>query len=262
MDSLAVRLLLKLSRPQRESDYAEGVRSWSMTDALRNLEDFIPNYSTIISGKRVLDFGCGSGHQTVALAKSGAAFVTGVDIVPALIADARGLAHTQGVDSMTCFIDASTTPLDDLDGQFDVIVSQDSMEHFLDPAAILTQWRRLLRPDGVVLVTFGPPWLAPYGAHMHFFTKVPWVHLLFSERVVLAARSKFRNDGARHYADVEGGLGKLTIFRFDSLVHAAGFRSETPLLTPVKGMRTLTKIPLLREFFTNNVATILRRADQ
>lgn len=259
MESLAVRMLLKLSRTQDGNDYAAGVRSWSMADALRNLQDFIPSYEAIIAGKRVLDFGCGSGHQTVALARAGAAFVVGVDIVPSLIDAATELAREQGVDGKTRFIDVSSSPISDEDGQFDVIVSQDSMEHFLDPRSVLLEWQRLLQPDGVVLVTFGPPWLAPYGAHMHFFTRVPWVHLLFSERSVLAARSRYRNDGARKYADVEGGLGKLTISRFNRLVRSAGFRSETLLLTPVKGMRPLTEVPLLREFFTNNVATVLRR---
>lgn len=257
MESFAVRVLLKLSRAPSETDYAAGVRNWSMTDALRNLQDFIPSYETIIAGKRVLDFGCGSGHQTVALAKAGAASVTGVDIIPGLIADARRLAREQGVEATTRFVDASSTPLGD-DEKFDVIVSQDSMEHFLDAEAVLREWRRLLRPDGAVLVTFGPPWLAPYGAHMHFFTRLPWVHLLFPERTVLTARSRFRDDGAHRYEDVEGGLGKLTIFRFNRLVRVTGFQSETVLLTPVKGMRPLTKLPLVREFFTNNVATVLR----
>ena len=60
--------------------------------------------------------------------------------------------------------------------------------HFGDPAGVLDLMRGLVNVQGRLMITFGPPWLAPYGAHMHFFTKLPWVHLLFSEQTVLRVR--------------------------------------------------------------------------
>ena len=41
---------------------------------------------------------------------------------------------------------------------------------------------------------------------MDGITKLPWVNLLFPERVVLAVRSRYRTDGATRYEDCGGGL--------------------------------------------------------
>ena len=82
-------------------------------------------------------------------------------------------------------------------GGFDIVLSHNSMEHFGDPARILDVMKSALKPDGRLYITFGPPWYAPYGSHMHFFTRVPWVNLLFSERTVMAVRARYRNDADR-----------------------------------------------------------------
>lgn len=39
-----------------------------------------------------------------------------------------------------------------------------------------------------LLITFGCPWLSPYGSHMHFFTKMPWINVFFSETTVMRVR--------------------------------------------------------------------------
>ncbi len=53
--------------------------------------------------------------------------------------------------------------------EFDVVISQNSMEHFGNPEDIIEKMFSLTRPNGRTLITFGPPWFAPYGSHMHFF---------------------------------------------------------------------------------------------
>lgn len=256
MTQFGVRLLSAMSRSSDATDYEEGAREWDVAGALAILRNEFSGFDDLIRGKQVLDFGCGSGHQSVAMAKAGAAHVLGVDMVPSLLAKARRLATVCGVSDRVEF----ETGIERSSGRmFDVIVSQDSMEHFTDAPGVLAFWESLLRPGGVALVTFGPPWFAPFGAHMHFFTRVPWVQLLFSEGTVMAVRSKFRNDGAKRYEDVEGGLGKLTVRRFEQLAKRTGFERTSFRLTPVKGIAILSRVPLIRELFTNNVSAVLKR---
>ena len=159
---------------------------------------------------------------------------------------------------------AGTVWIDGVDrgppGTFDVILSSFTVEHFADPAGVLAEMRAALAPGGRLLVTFGPPWLAPSGSHMHFFTPVPWVHLLFAERTVMAVRARYRADGARRYEEVESGLNRMTVGRFERLAASAGLRMERRRYDCVKGIRVLGRAPLLRELFINNVACVLAPA--
>ncbi|MEZ4583912.1 MAG: class I SAM-dependent methyltransferase [Caldilineaceae bacterium] len=66
-----------------------------------------------VAGRRVLDLGCGGGHNAVALARQGAR-VTGVDGSATMIATARALAHDAGVDAT--FIHADLAQLGDPPG--------------------------------------------------------------------------------------------------------------------------------------------------
>jgi len=144
-------------------------------------------------------------------------------------------------------------------GRFDVVVSQNAMEHFDDPTASLAEMHACLRPGGTALFTFGPPWFAPYGSHMHFFTRVPWVNLLFPENVVLKVRAFYRQDGATRYEQVEQGLNRMTVRRFETLVAGAGFKFVRRHYTAVRNLRPLTTLPAIRELFVNQVTADLRR---
>lgn len=82
------------------------------------------------------------------------------------------------------------------------------MEHFSHPVRAINQMKYLLNQMGRVIITFGPPWYAPYGSHMQFFTKLPWVNIFFPENIVMNVRSHYRDDGAKRYEEVEMALTK------------------------------------------------------
>lgn len=254
--TLTERLLTALSRPPGTPDYAEATQAWSLDNALTRLRWAFPDFDGLIRGRRVLDFGCGQGWQAVAMARLGAAAVLGVDINPATLDTARTLAAGQP-DTAGRLGFAPDIPAERL-GTFDVVLSKDSFEHFGDPEAILRRMRAALQPDGRLLITFGPPWYAPYGSHMHFFTKVPWVNLLFSERTVMAVRQRYRGDGARRYADVESGLNRMSVGRFERLIAGCGMTIERRWYWCVRGLNAVGRLPVLRELFITNVSCILR----
>ena len=253
--TLGERILLALSRPVGSDDYGSEVTpSADLTAALSVLASAFPDLLQRVKGKRVLDLGCGEGYQVVAMAMNGAASVIGVDPHAPSLARARALLEQHRPPVPVRFLASAD---ESLDGSVDIVISQNSFEHLPDPVATLEAMKRLLAPGGLILITFCPPWFAPYGAHMHFFTKVPWVNLLFSERTVMSARGRFRSDGARRYEDVEMGLNRMTIRRFERIIAAPGMTVAWRQYVCVKKLNLLSHVPLVRELLINVASCVL-----
>jgi ubiquinone/menaquinone biosynthesis C-methylase UbiE len=216
-------------------------------EPLGNLQREFSNLGELLRGKDVLDFGCGFGDQAGAIAKAYGARVTGLDSHLGVLAAARSRYG------------ANARFVNDLGGEtFDVVISQDAMEHFSDPEAALAAMARALRPNGQILMTFGPPWYAPYGSHTGFFCPIPWVQLWFSEKTVMAVRARYRKDGATRYEEVESGLNKMSLRKFERVVAQSGLMIDSCRYVGVKKMHWLTRIPLVRELTTVVVTAILR----
>lgn len=253
--TLGERVLLRLSREPGSVDY-EGVEPFEPATALELLLRVFPDFSSRVRGKKILDFGCGTGLQSVALVQAGAASVLGLDTNQNTLARASDYAAKASVSTRLMF--ASTLEPEHR-GQFDLVISQNSMEHFPDPAAALETMKSALNPTGRIFITFGAPWYAPYGSHMQFFTKVPWVNLLFSEHTVMSVRSRFRNDGATHYEEVESGLCKMTVGKFERLIADNGLKADYVRYDCVKRLGVLKVVPTIRELFINNISCELER---
>lgn len=109
--------------------------------------DFARQYT---SGKRVLDYGCGSGYGSSRIAKS-AIHVTAVDVAADAIAHAREQFAAPNLEFLE--ID-STQPLPFEDDSFDTVLSFQVFEHVADTSSYLSEIRRVLAPGGhLVLVT-------------------------------------------------------------------------------------------------------------
>ena len=204
-----------------------------------------------VRGKTVIDFGCGYGEQCVEMLQHGAARVIGVDIREKVLEAARERVRSAGLED-SCQLTAHATE------RADVILSLDSFEHFADPAAILETMATLLKPDGKILVSFGPPWYHPLGGHL--FSVFPWAHLIFSEGALLRWRAQFRNDGARRFTEIDGGLNQMSIARFCGLVTHSPLRFDSFEAVPIRRARRLAN-RLTREFFTAIVRCVLVHRD-
>ncbi len=164
---LAERLLLLLSRRPGNKDY-DTTESWNIDNALSILCRDFPDFMSSIVDREVIDFGCGMGYQVVAMALYGAKYVVGIDINEDALKKGQKMAHSFGITEKVEFIDKLT---DRWKGTFDIVISQNSMEHFGDPIRILNEMKSMLKAGGRLFITFGPPWYAPWGSHMHFFTE-------------------------------------------------------------------------------------------
>jgi ubiquinone/menaquinone biosynthesis C-methylase UbiE len=251
---LSATILSSFSRKPHAPDYAGGTINTELATALDFLTFTVPGFLEIIKDKKVLDFGCGWGWQAVSMAQRGAKSVVGIDIQD--LSGARERAQHYGCADKVRFV-SQLEP--DMLGSFDLIVSCSSFEHFADPEASLRLMISAARIGGQVIVSFAEPWYSPHGSHMNFFTKVPWVNLLFSEDAVMEVRSQFRKDGARRYEDVEGGLNRMTLAKFENIISSSGMHVEFLEYYSVKGLPLVKHIPMIRELLVASAACILRK---
>ena len=260
MSKVGEFVLRHLSRDPRSEDYRIEHYEQKHQDVnvyIKSLEDTFPNFRNAISGKSILDIGCSEGLESIALSLLGSRQVVGIDI-RIDVDGAKKLKRDLAPEKDTEFyvMDAHHTSF--ADNKFDAIVTLASFEHFLDPYGLLKEARRILKDDGRIYLT-SSVWSHPWGAHMHFFTKVPWVQFLFSEETIMNVRRLYRGDGAKKLWEVEGGLNKVGIREFMQYIDKLNLNIEYLFLRPIKGLTVLTKLPMLNEFFTNQITAILKK---
>jgi SAM-dependent methyltransferase len=254
---LAERLLLALSRDPQAPDYAGKTLQYTMENALEFCLKTIPNFKELVRDKVILDFGCGPGWPTVAMrTQCGARRVVGVDINPTWISMSQALAEKENVTDTVSF--GYKIPYE-LNGSFDLVISISAFEHFDDPALRLREMRSAVKPGGLVVITFAEPWWSHAGSHMGLYTRLPWVNVWFSERTALNVRSHFRTDGAKRYEEVEGGLNRMTLAKFERIIKASDMTIEQLKFHTTKGIPLVDKIPIVREFWVSAATCFLRR---
>jgi SAM-dependent methyltransferase len=107
-----------------------------------------------VSGKDVIELGCGTAYFGAWLAKRGAR-VIGVDITPAQLATARRMSEELGIPIELVEANAEDVPLPD--GSFDVAVSEYGASIWCDPYKWIPEAARLLRPGGELIFLCNTP---------------------------------------------------------------------------------------------------------
>lgn len=102
----------------------------------------------LVTGKTVLDAACGEGYGSFLLSRQ-AVHVTGVDIDQQAVAHAR----TRYPADNLAFEQADCTRLPLADDSVDVVVSFETLEHLAEHDALLTEFRRVLKDDGFLLLS-------------------------------------------------------------------------------------------------------------
>ncbi len=101
----------------------------------------------IPNGARVLDVATGTGNLAIPLARSGA-IITGVDIAPNLVAQARERAAAENLT--VSFDEGDAEELPYADGAFDAVVSMFGAMFAPRPALVVAEFARVLRPGGLL----------------------------------------------------------------------------------------------------------------
>jgi hypothetical protein len=103
----------------------------------------------LVAGRRVLDVACGAGYGSALLARH-AARVVGADIAAETIAHAR--ARYVSVPNLEfCAADCAALPFPE--ASFDTVVSFETIEHIQAQETFLDQVRRVLRPEGLFIIS-------------------------------------------------------------------------------------------------------------
>lgn len=124
--------------------------------------------SQFARGRRVLDGACGTGYGSRILAEAGAAEVVGVDLDEEVIAELRSAAGAG-----LAFEPADLRRLPFGDDEFDLIVSFETIEHVPDPEVVLDEFRRVLRPDGLLALSTPNRDVYPSGNPFHLRELTP-----------------------------------------------------------------------------------------
>jgi SAM-dependent methyltransferase len=195
---------------------------------------------TDLQGASVLDVGAGPRQFAGAFAAAGARYV-GLDVSVGDLA-AAAAPDVVGVGERLPFADQS----------LDVVMSSNVMEHVPRPGAVAREMVRVVRPGGLVVVSY-TAWASPWGGH----ETSPW-HVFGGEYA------------ARRYERVNGRAPKN---RYGESMYAARVgdgvrwaRSQPDLVVEELSpryhpdwARYVVEVPVLREVATWNLMMVLRR---
>lgn len=116
-------------------------------------EDFVERLN-ITPGMKVLDVACGTGNLAIPAARTGAN-VTGLDIAPNLIEQARANAEAEGLNAKFEVGDAEAMPY--ADGEFDVVMTMFGAMFAPRPDVTASELVRVCAPGGRIAMANWTP---------------------------------------------------------------------------------------------------------
>lgn len=261
------RLFPRVRVGGRESD--EAYSRWEYESGKALLDEFA-DYFGSLDGGLMLDIGCGLGGKTAIYAEAGARAV-GVDIQHGYVSQAVAFNKARGTTAEFIVANAETLPFPN--DCFDLIVANDSMEHFSRPDIALSEIARVVRPGGTIYLFF-TPWGSPLGSHLYDYIRTPWCHLIFSDRmlreILTVAFEKRGVPDPASEADSEmssyrSDLNRISIRRYRGIVqNNPDLEVIVEKLKPPKFtfLAPLTRVPGVREYITGTVVAFLRKRDK
>jgi 2-polyprenyl-3-methyl-5-hydroxy-6-metoxy-1,4-benzoquinol methylase/putative flippase GtrA len=156
-------------------------RAWFHHSRFVNLTRFVDRHYR--PGMRIADLGCGNcWWNTNSLP------VTGADINEKMLSWAQ--RHSRVHEFQVC-TDLAHTGLPD--GQFDIVVMSETLEHLINLTEVLAEVRRVLKPDGVFLIT------VPYDFILSPFFVLFNVHCAYQGFIKGSQYHKYRCGHIHHF---------------------------------------------------------------
>ena len=193
-----------------------------------------------LTGKRVLDVGCGWGGKDLQYAETlGLASIVGFDL-PGIykpeVTEAE--ARARGLDNCTFTTGyAEDMPFDD--ASFDVLIMEDVLEHVSDPVLTLRECARVLRAEGTIIARF-PSLRMLVAHHMDRAVAYPGMQYLLPTRRWAAGLNHYlltNRNGVRYepfcevvrtpyHKAVTRDLNGMDLAAFRSIVEGLPFRIQ------------------------------------
>ena len=151
LPAYAVRNRASWTKSNEQYTHEHGVRAWRQDEVTWGLWGIAESELEVlpdVSGKDVIELGCGTAYFSAWLARRGARPV-GVDITPAQLETARQLQRETGLEFPLLEANAENVPL--ADASFDLALSEYGASIWCDPYKWIPEAARLLRPGGELL---------------------------------------------------------------------------------------------------------------
>ncbi len=213
--------------------------------------------------KSILDFGCGHGAMCIEIAKSGASSVKGIDLNKNLLDFARENLNTNYKSlSKKILFEKKDLLKDNFNEKFDMIVTKDTFEHSQNLPYILNRFYDLLNDGGKAYVGFGPLYNSFNGDHGRTQLKIPWMHVILSERIIV---SRYNEKNSKKINKIEDlGLSKYSFKDYKRIFKESRFEISYFITNQSdhfmgKIFNVLSKINFLQEYFTFNIYCILKK---
>jgi 2-polyprenyl-3-methyl-5-hydroxy-6-metoxy-1,4-benzoquinol methylase len=175
------------------AEEARDVIDASLVDEIIPLVEGLPG--KLRAGVEVADFGCGSGHAVNVMARAfPASRFTGLDFAEPAVAVARAESAQLGVANTT-FRTQDLATLD-LEDAFDVITVFDAVHDQAQPARVLANIHRALRPGGTLLMAD-----IKASSHLEDNVQIPWAPMSYTVSTMHCMTVSLADGGA--------GLGSM-----------------------------------------------------
>ncbi|WP_185961317.1 bifunctional 2-polyprenyl-6-hydroxyphenol methylase/3-demethylubiquinol 3-O-methyltransferase UbiG [Telmatospirillum sp. J64-1] len=216
----------------------------SATDRITHYKKYIQHYQAHcdrwlprladVKGKRILVLGSGWGTEVLWCLRNGALDVVGVDPAdrPTQPLDAAIEELPEPVAGTFKLIRGNIIDL--RGGQdFDVILSNNVVEHIDSLKATFFSFRRFLKPDGRVSIFSDPLYYSSAGSHLPLSA---WEHLYKEEDEFPAEITGRQRSEFRHM------LNRLTFMEYLSVFRESGFILEDLFIIPDRHLRHFTSV--------------------
>jgi 2-polyprenyl-3-methyl-5-hydroxy-6-metoxy-1,4-benzoquinol methylase len=251
--------------------FLQAMAGWLTPDAMRGLS--------------VLDVGCGWGGKAVYFAEHhGPSRMEGFDLpgvfdpaAPLEFAEQRGV---RGCAFRTGYAEAIPYG----EGEFDLLLCEDVLEHVADPGRVLQECRRVLRAGGRLVALF-PSFRMLNAHHLDRALTWPGLHYLLSMKAWAAGLNHYllaheaevgfepfsETRASRFHRCVMRDLNGMSFSQFGALARESGLSTEAlrllPLPTPDNGRsvllkklyRSLWRVPLLTEVISERILYVARK---
>lgn len=137
---------------------ADGYEQFSDEDSYSALIewDSIKKILPALKGRSILDLGCGNGSFSFLLEKYGPKSITGMDISEKMIQ--KALANGKSLNSKAKFLQNDIQNLFDIpDCSIDFVLSSTVLHYVKDPATVIKQIYRVLKPGGTCILSIIHP---------------------------------------------------------------------------------------------------------
>lgn len=221
------------------------------------------NIQPSFTNKNILDFGCGHGAFCIEIAKYSPNKIIGIDLENELLKFANENLKKNFKQFNNIIEFRNVNILDkEFDQKFDIILSKDTFEHTLNLHEVLNKFYEILMPGGTVYLGFGPLYNFFNGDHGRTGLFFPWLHTLLPENWIVSFYNMKNNIKINNINDL--GLNKYSLKEYKDFFKNSKFDityfqtnlSDHPLS---KIFNLFKDIPILDEYFTNNIYCILKK---